>query len=452
VQSATKGARLTGVRDVEVRWAYLDGMAIAYEVFGAGPRDLLLEQIWSPIDLMWELPQLASFLDRLGGMARVIVFDALGSGASDQVVNRPGATVEQFADAALAVLDAVDAARVVLLDASAGMSGAAFTAIYPQRLHSAILVNLRPSYPEVGKMSAEQRKNLARALQGARGLELHNPRVAHDPELRSWWGRAQRLRVSPAERLVQVEWSAHVDAERLLPLIQVPTLVMHRGDNRMFDLERSRDAAELIPDSRFVELPGSESDLFLGDTAPVFTEIERFLAQPGVETTHDRPLATILFTDMVSSTERLAAQGDNAWIRTLDDHDNTMNRIVIHYRGRVVKTTGDGILATFDGPARAVRCAVDLLDAAQTHGIMLRAGLHTGEIELRPSDIAGIAVHIASRISALAGPNEVLVSRTVVDLTAGSGLQFEARGEHELKGVPGTWATFAANVAPQPAP
>jgi class 3 adenylate cyclase len=193
---------------------------------------------------------------------------------------------------------------------------------------------------------------------------------------------------------------------------------------------------------RFVELPGAENDIFLGDTGPVLTEIQRFLREPETAATPDRVLATVLFTDIVSSTEQLAASGDDAWGRTLDEHDRTMARLVGTYRGRVVKSTGDGILATFDGPARAVRCAAELLDAARQQGITLRAGLHTGEIEIRPSDVVGIAVHTANRVSALAEPGDILVSRTVVDLTAGSGLQFEPRGEHELKGVPGSWPIF----------
>jgi class 3 adenylate cyclase len=191
-------------------------------------------------------------------------------------------------------------------------------------------------------------------------------------------------------------------------------------------------------------LPGAEDAIFLGDTAPVLSEIERFLREPETVIAHDRVLATVLFTDIVASTEQLAASGDDAWGRALDEHDRTMDRLVASHRGRVVKSTGDGVLATFDGPARAVRCAAGMIDAASQQGITLRAGLHTGEIEIRPTDVIGIAVHTANRISALAQPGEILVSRTVVDLTAGSGLEFQPRGKHQLKGVPGTWTTFAA--------
>jgi class 3 adenylate cyclase len=347
-----------------------------------------------------------------------------------------------FADVTLAVQDAVDSPRAVLFDASAGLSSVTFAAMYPQRVQSVILTNLRVSYPELRAMTPAQRARFAKTLHGVRGLEVSNPRVAHDPVLRQWWARARRLRSTREDQLAQVEWAVGVDVASVLPTVRVPTLVLHRRENRMFDADASRAAASMMPNASFVEVPGSESDLFLGETGPVFAAIEEFLSEPQVESTLDRPLATVLFTDMVASTEQLAARGDDAWRRVLDDHDDMTGRIVGEYRGKLVKTTGDGILATFDGPLRAVRCAATLIEAAHDQGITLRAGLHTGEIELRPSDVAGIAVHIASRISALAAPGEVLVSRTVVDLTAGSGLQFEEYGEHQLKGVPGTWATF----------
>jgi class 3 adenylate cyclase len=431
------------VRDPEVRYADWGGKSIAYAVFGSGRRDIVVYQTWCPIDLMWELPQLAAFMETLGGLARVIVFDPLGIGASDPIDDLRAATPEMLTDYVGAVVAAVQARRVVLLDAT-GAWGAQIAATNPQRVQSLIAVNLRASFPELRNMSATERAEMAKGLTDLRSLERHNPRVAHDPELRRWWGRARRLLTSPEVALAQVEIGARFDLEAVLPSVRVPTLVLHRRGNRAFDIETSRNAASLMPDARFVELPGSECDLFLGETAPVFAAIERFLAEPHTDLARERPLATVLFTDMVASTEQLAARGDDAWLRVLDDHDQTMGRIVAEHRGKVVKTTGDGILATFDGPARAVRCATELLDAAESQGITLRAGLHTGEIELRPSDVAGIAVHIAQRISALAAPGEILVSRTVVDLTAGSGLQFEPRGDHQLKGVPGTWPTFAA--------
>jgi class 3 adenylate cyclase len=432
------------VRDAEVHYAqHRGGKRLAYEVFGSGPSDLLVWQNEFPIDLLWYLPQLASFMETLGGFARVIVFDQLSHGASDAISDIGAATLEASCDDVLAVLNAADSDRVNLFDMSYGVNGVTFAATYPQRVRSLILNNLRPSFPNIRQASAAQRKQIALSRLNTQSLEEQNPRLAHEPLLREWWGRARRLLVSPETSIDQMDFAAHIDVEPVLSAVRAPTLALHRRDNRVWDGESSRVAAAKIRGARFVELPGSENDLFLGDTAPVLAEIERFLREPETAATPDRVLATVLFTDIVASTQQLAAGGDDAWGRTIDEHDRTMERLVADYRGRIVKSTGDGILATFDGPARAVRCAAEMIDAASQQGITLRAGLHTGEIEIRPRDVIGIAVHTANRISAVAGPDEILVSRTVVDLTAGSGLQFEDRGEHQLKGVPGTWPTFA---------
>jgi class 3 adenylate cyclase len=275
---------------------------------------------------------------------------------------------------------------------------------------------------------------------------MENPRVAHDPALREWWGRAGRLLVSPDRALAQIEIGAVIDVTPALSTLRAPTLVLHRRENPIMSVETSRAAATLIPNARFVELPGSETELFLGETAPVLEEIQRFLAEPAVDGGGDRQLSTVLFTDIVSSTEQLAAGGDDAWSHVLDRYEDLTSRVVTDFRGRLIKQLGDGALATFDGPARGVRCAVALREAARNQGLTLRAGIHTGEIEIRSTDLTGIAVHIASRIAALAEPNEILVSRTVVDLTGGSGIQFDLGGEHQLKGVPGMWPTFAVRA------
>jgi class 3 adenylate cyclase len=432
------------VRDAEVRFAEYEGGYVAYSVFGDGPHDLAITHSRIPIDLIWEFPQFAMFMEALGRMARVIVLDARGHGASDPIRDPTASNIEIFADGVLAVLDAADSDQAAMFNIGAGAHGALFAASYPERVRSLILVNLRSHYPELRGLSLQHRRKIALYLRSPERLRLENPRVAHDPVVQRWWGHAVRLNTSIEEAARNMETGGRLDYRSVFPTIRKPTLVLHRRDNRVWDIETSRAAAALIPGARFVELPGSENDIFLGDTAPVLAEIERFLREPETAETHDRVLATVLFTDIVASTEQLAASGDDAWRLTLDDHDRTMQRLVAAYRGRIVKPTGDGILATFDGPARAVRCAAELLDAAAQQGITLRAGLHTGEIEIRPTDVTGIAVHIANRISALAEPTEILVSRTLVDLTAGSGLQFEPRGEHQLKGVPGTWPTFAA--------
>jgi class 3 adenylate cyclase len=429
------------VRDAEVRYVERDGDYLAYTVFGDGPIDLAVSQSRFPIDLMWDLPQLAGFMEALGRMARVIAWDARGWGASDPISDLD-ARFETYADDMHTVLDTAGSDRMTLFDMSAGPYGTLYAATHPARVRSLILVNLLPNLPRLVGLSLRQRKKLAIRLRSPERLQLENPRFAHDPVVQRWWAHAVHLQNTPDGTARNLVLGAQQDLAPLLPSLRLPTLVFHRRDDRVFDIETSRAAAATIPGARFVELPGSEHDIFLGDTAPVLSEIERFLREPETATTPDRVLATVLFTDIVASTEQLAASGDDAWGRTLDEHDRLMERLVASYRGRVIKSTGDGILATFDGPARAVRCAAEMIDAASQQGITLRAGLHTGEIEIRPADVIGIAVHTANRIAALADPTQILVSRTVVDLTAGSGLQFESRGDHQLKGVPGTWPIF----------
>jgi class 3 adenylate cyclase len=433
------------VPDVEVRYAVRpDGKNIAFEVFGSGPCDVVVSKDSFPIDLMWDLPQLGAFMETLGGFARVIVFDSLGSGASDPISDMEAAGVESVGADGLAVLDAVGSRHATHLDLSFGANAVWFAATYPQRTRSLILNNLRPSFPEIRGFSAEQLRRVAEARTTTQSLQWEAPRLAHDPTLRQWWGRARRLLTTREVAFLVMEYGARIDVDSILPAVRVPTLVFHRLDNRLWDIDTSRRAASRIPGAHFVELPGDETPLFLGDTKPVLAEIERFLHHDDAEASEDRPLATVLFTDIVASTEQLAAMGDDAWRRVLDDHDDIVDQTVSAHHGRVIKHLGDGILATFDGPARAVRCAIAIRDAQAEHGIAVRSGLHTGEIELRHDDITGIAVHIASRIATLARPGEILASRTVVDLTAGSNLQFEPRGDHQLKGVPGDWPIFAA--------
>jgi class 3 adenylate cyclase len=435
------------VRDVEVRYAVRDGHSLAFEVFGDGPFDIVVQQAVCPIDLMWDLPQLASFMETLGGFARVIAFDARGQGASDPFPEPGAATVEMGSDDVLAVIDAADSVRPTVFSMSASAGAVVYAATYPERVRSLICVHPRSSFPEFRGLSFEQRTRLARGLVTTQSLRVENPRVAHDPVLQQWWGRARRLLNSPVTAAQQIEFAARIDTEVAESAVRTPTLVLHRRDNRLWDIEASRAVASRIPGARFVEVPGSETDIFLGDTSPVLAEIERFLHQDEPASTDDRPLATVLFTDIVASTEQLAAMGDAAWRRILDDHDNLVDHAVATHRGRVIKKMGDGILATFDGPARAVHCAAAIRDAVAERGVVVRSGLHTGEIELRNDDVAGIAVHIASRVASLAGPGEILASRTVVDLTAGSGITFDSRGEHQLKGVPGEWLVFAARAS-----
>ena len=359
VRVASDRTRLTGVWDAEVRYVEHDGDYLAFSVFGDGPTDLAIPSSRFPIDLIWELPQLAAFMEALGRLARVIVWDTRGCGASDPILQPVAAQAEVFADDTHAVLEAADSQRASLLDmAGSSISATVYAATYPDSVQSLILVNLRASYPELGGLSLAQSKRLAMRLRSRERLRFENPRAAHDPAVQRWWGRAMRLAHNPDEMARMLQRSQELrDLSAVLAALRIPTLVLHRRDNRVWDIESSRTTASVIPNARFVELPGAENDLFLGDIAPALAEIERFLAEPEVETAHDRVLATVLFTDIVASTEQLAAHGDDAWRQLLDEHDKHTDRIVREYRGRIVKSTGDGILATFDGPARAVRCA-----------------------------------------------------------------------------------------------
>lgn len=443
------------MRNVEVKYLVRDGARIAYEIFGSGPIDLIVNSgAQFPIDLMWDLPQLADFMDQLGRVARVIVYDRRGTGASDPLPTTDGAAgLESSAADHLAVLDAVGTDRASILDFTYGAVTIFIAVSYPQRVRSIIVQNLRSSFPEIRDLTEEERKETAVWLGTTEGLQAGNPRVAHDLDLQRWWGRAHRLNASPEEEARSIELASKVDVESLLEHVKAPTLVFHRHDTHFWNIESSRETAARIPRCRFVELPGSETDLYLGDTVQVLEEITRFLRDE-VEMTIDdnRLLATVLFTDIVSSTEHLAAVGDRRWRQLLDHHDGFLDRIVPDYRGRVVKKLGDGVLATFDGPARAVRCAAAVRDAMSSHGVAVRAGLHTGEVELRDGDLSGMAVHMAGRICSLAGPGEILVSRTVTDLTGGSGITFDPRGQHELKGIPGRWPLSAARVPSLPGP
>ena len=300
-----------GMRDVEVRYAEHGGKCLAYEVFGEGPTDLLVHQVCYPIDLTWDLPQLSEFMGGLGECARVIAFDSRGEGASDPIDDPGAATLEAWCDDALAVLDAAGADRATVFDMTTGVGGIVLAATYPDRVRSLILSHLWTSNPELRTMSPSELRQISRTFSSVEDLEVMNPRVAHDPVLRQWWGRAHRLLLSPEAAFDYYQWGARMDVEPLLSSVRVPTLVLHRRNNRVFDIEISRLAAAKIRDARFVELPGSETDLFLGDTRPVLAAVRPFLEAESSSAVDDvRQLATVLFTDIVASTEHLAAMGD----------------------------------------------------------------------------------------------------------------------------------------------
>jgi class 3 adenylate cyclase len=437
----------------ETRYAKSGDVNIAYQVVGDGPFDLIhVPMFVSNLELQWEDPAEHTYYERLASFCRLIMFDKRGTGLSDRVAV---ATLEERMDDLRAVMDAAGSQRAAVFGSSEGGAlSILFTATYPERVSALVLYGAyprmawAPDYPdgipeEIQALTVQQfEENWGRGQEGGIPVWALAPDRADDPAWRKAHGRWERLSASPGAAVAAYQMIIQIDVRHLLSAIRVPTLVVYRTAD-LAHAAGSRYLGAHIPGAKVVELPGNTYWPYLGDQDAIVDEIEEFLT--GVRPVHapDRALATVLFTDIVSSTERAAALGDDAWTRTLDRHDALVAHEVERHRGREINTTGDGILATFDGPARAVRCAQAICEEVQSLGIEVRAGLHTGEIELRGADIGGIAVHIGQRVSALAGPGEVLVSSTVKDLVAGSGITFTDRGSHVLKGVPDEWRVFA---------
>jgi class 3 adenylate cyclase len=442
----------------ETRYATTgDGVHIAYQVAGDGPFDLLHVIGWiSNVDAFWDLPYAGSFLRRLASVARLIVFDRRGSGVSDRPPKEESLALEYGVDDIRAVMDAAGSERAVLFGfEDGGILSAMFAASYPERTQALVLFaswaryRWAPDYP--WGYDEEQIREWVTHIETEWGTEAFwrfnaaavAPSVAGDPAFLRAWARYSRLCASPSSVMAIERALQGVDARTLLPTIQAPTLVMHNEGDRSEPVEQSRWIAGQIPGAKLVVLPGDEHTPYIRDTEAVLAELERFVsAIREEEATFDRALATVLFTDIVGSTERAAAMGDRAWHELLERHHSTVRALLARYRGKEVDTAGDGFFATFDGPARAIRCAQAIGDAVTTLGIEIRAGLHTGEVESTGDTIRGIAVHIGARVGSLAGPSEVLVSQTVKDLVAGSGIAFEDAGEHELKGVPDRWHLY----------
>ena len=433
-----------------------DGLQVAFQVVGDGPLDLL----WFsggliPIDIMDEEPRLARFQRRLGSFSRLVRFDPRGAGLSDPISLSTPPTLEQWAHDARAVMDAVGSERTaVFAPAPAAMEAVVFAATYPDRVAALVVVNgmarmlWAPDFPlGVSRefMDTFRRVNTEpdAVERGFDILPVVAPSAAHDPSFRNWWVRAGNRAASPAMARAIMQVRQDADVRPALPLIQAPTLVLHRQDNRFIVVGHGRYLTEHIPGAKYVELPGADNVPWIGDTTVMLDEIEEFLTGVRHQAEPDRVLATVLFSDIVDSTAQASTMGDRAWHDRLDAHDAMVRRQLDRFRGREIKATGDGFLATFDGPARAIQCGGAIRDGARQMGIEVRVGLHTGEIDLRGADVGGVTVNIGARVAAQAGPGDVLVSRTVVDLVAGSRLTFEDRGEHELKGVPGTWRLFA---------
>jgi class 3 adenylate cyclase len=426
---------------------------VGYQVFGEGPVDVLLVLSISNIEVMWEEPRVERFLRRLASFSRVIIFDKRGTGVSDPVPLGALPTLEEWTEDIRVILDAVGCDRAAVVGAGMGsLLAIVFAASHPERAAALILLD---------GLSCGMRKEdyppglppdlVDRAIEWAKQRDwapLLAPSLAEDEEFRRWMRRLGRLAVSPtaAERIFRYGLVS-CDVRAALPTITAPTLVLHRSGNRFVPVDHGRYLGEHIKGATYVEFPGADSEFYVGNQDAILDEIQGFLTGVRGEPDINRVLATVIFTDLVSSTERAAELGDRRWREVLDSHDGIARRHIKHFRGRLIKATGDGVLATFDGPARAIRCTRIIEDEVRKLGVEVRAGLHTGEVELRGDDIGGIAVALAARVMGEAAPSEVLVSSTVKDLVVGSGIEFEDRGTHQLKGVPGEWRLFAVTSA-----
>jgi pimeloyl-ACP methyl ester carboxylesterase len=425
---------------------------IAYQTIGEGPRDIVFMSAWfSHVDGRWEEPRFAAMLRRLATMGRLIVFDKRGSGASDPL-NASEPTWEDWADDIRAVMDAAGSQRAAIVGVGdSGPLAMLFAATQPDRVTSLVLVNTGarlvrdPDYPwGLSREEVDTFLSRTRETWGTGGIaDVFSPSAASDERYRQWWARYQRMGASPGRSTAMARLVFDVDVRKVLSTIHVPTLVIHRKDFRFFPAELGRYLAEHIADAKFVEVPGADGFVYLGDTEAILSEIEEFITGTRRLPDIDRVLATVLLTDMVGSTDLAARLGDSRWRQVLDTHDEIVRGQLDQFRGRLHRATGDGVLATFDGPARGIRCAQSLRDSLRSAGIEIRSGLHAGEIELRGQEIGGIAVHIAARISAEAGAGEICCSSTVKDLVTGADLTFVDRGRHRLKGVPEEWQIYS---------
>jgi class 3 adenylate cyclase len=438
----------------ETRYAKSGDLSIAYQVVGSGSDVVFVAGSVSHVELGWEAPPTAPVHRRLSRFGRLITFDKRGVGLSDRTTELP--TLEQRMDDLRAVMDAADCERAAVVGMSEGGPMALlFAATYPERVSALVLwatfarVAWAPDYPQgVDVQEAEAFMDQIEESWGhGRVLPLIGTQDAPDDEAtRRRFARYERSSATPAMAAAANRFSLYIDARHALSSISAPTLVIHRTGDPLINVVHGRYLAEHIPGARYSEYPGDFHESALGRDEEVLDEIEEFLTGTRQEHEIDRVLKTIMFTDIVGSTERAVSMGDQRWHEVLDAHDSAVRGELEQFHGQEVKTIGDGFLAAFDGPARAIRCAQAITAKAEDLGLEVRAGLHTGECEARGDDLAGIAVHIGARVGDLAGPNEVIVTSTVRDLVTGSGLEFHDRGRHELKGIPGEWQVLA--VAP----
>jgi class 3 adenylate cyclase len=437
----------------ETKYARSGDIHIAYQVAGDGPVDVLWVPTWIwQIEHVWEQPWIARMFRRVSSFARLITFDRRGCGMSDRVAGAP--TLEEQMDDVVAVMDAVGSERAaVVAMLEAGSMAAMFAATHPERTSGLILYEATPRMtwaPDYDwPLTREEREANVEDLRANWGtgrwvMRMSAPLGAAEGPLLDWAAKLERLATSPGTAAALFRMHSDTDVRPILPSIQAPTLVLHRPGDKFIDIRHSQYIAEHVPGAKFVELPGEYTLPFGPGQDELIDDLEEFLTGARHAPDPERILATVMFADIVDSTRRAAEMGDRIWRGVLESIDGSIDRALDRYRGRAVKKMGDGLLATFDGPARGIQCAAAIRDAARhEYGLEVRSGLHTGEIELIGNDVGGIAVHIGARVGAAAGPGEVLVSNTVKDLVVGSGLDFQDRGERELKGVPGSWRLWA---------
>jgi class 3 adenylate cyclase/pimeloyl-ACP methyl ester carboxylesterase len=432
----------------ETRYAMNGDLRVAYRASREGPRDIVVVSNWFLCcEVLPELPSIQGWVEAMTSLGRLIFFDQPGTGVSDPVTAGAPPTLEQWADSITAVLDDLESREVVLLAVAGGLPPAAlFAATYPSRTIALVALEIfaELTAERIDGLTTKDLFDAGVAMWGTGDLQhALNPDMPWNEEIRATWAREERLAASPATVASRLPLLAELDVRAVLPTVRVPTLVVQHTDDPIIPPVAGKYVADRIPDAKYVELPGRNMYHFVEPWRASFQEIAQFLTGQQAEVADDRVLATVLFTDIVDSTRRAAEMGDRDWHALLDAHDAVVRSQLARFRGREVSTSGDSFLAMFDGPQRAIRCAMAIRDAVRALGIEVRAGLHTGECEIRGDDIGGIAVHIGARVSALAGANDVLVSSTLRDLVIGSGLEFEDRGAHELKGVPGEWHLFA---------
>jgi class 3 adenylate cyclase len=446
----------------ETRYARVDGLHLAYQVLGDGPIDLVLADQWtSHQEAQWDVPPVAEVRRRLAAIGRLILFDKRGVGMSDPVPINALPSLDAWIDDVRAVMDAAGSERAALITTlGGGLMGMVFAAVHPDRLRALVIVDGfaragAASDYMVGLSAAEIRRRVEQTETGwGKGfmLDTFAPSMRGVPGLREAWARYERFAASPGVARAMISNLLELDVRHVLPAIHVPTLVISHSEAVAFGPPFGRYIADGIPGARYVEVSGIDNLMWAGDQAAVVAEIESFVVGARSPRSSDRRLATILFTDIVGSTERAAEVGDRAWRQLLDRHDAFSKAAIERAGGRMIKSTGDGVLATFEGPGRAVDAAHEIAIGAPKLDLHVRAGLHVGEIEVKPDDVAGIAVHVAARVAAHAAPDEVLVSSTVRDLVVGSETAFADRGSRVLKGVPGRWRLYAAELGGRAGP